>query len=126
MARRSRKRRGLGIRLRNLRIQGKTFEKKLPGNPALEPDFSAHTVFFCLPGSAPERLATLSLPPPVAWNYRLEEVTSWREAAPGLRVAKGLGFSTRIILPCWPGNSCKATEAESCLPKLWECLYVTD
>lgn len=68
--RQSRKRRGLRIRPMNLRTQGKTFKKKLPGNPALEPDFWAHTVFFCLAGSAPWEVATLSLPPPVCLDLQ--------------------------------------------------------
>lgn len=85
----SRKRRGLRIRFMNLQTQGKTFKKKLPGNPALEPDFWAHCIFL------PAWLSSLRSGHPLSASSRLlgladsKEVASWREAAPGLGVAEG-------------------------------------
>ena len=78
-----------------------------------------------LPEKWPPSLCLL----PFAWTCRLERGCLLEGSSTWSRSSRGeLGFSARIMLPCWPRNSCKATEKqrELSFPKLWECLYVTD
>lgn len=65
---------------------------------------------FCLPGSAPWEVATLSLPHPFYLDLQ-----TWKRLSAGVKQHLGLkssrgepGFPAQIMLPCWPRNSRKA------------------
>lgn len=82
--------------LRNLRIQGKTFEKKLPGNPALEPDLlSAHCIF--LPAWLSSlRGGHLSASSRLLGITDSKEVTSWEGSST---------WSQRVLRGAWLLNT---------------------